>query len=88
MIMVDIPEPRTCEDCPCSHFVREGDYEGLMMCAAMEFRANQLGFREPVVEYAVDPDDHRPSGCPIKMVTMSKGETNRAEKRRRCNQSD
>ncbi len=72
MIMMDIPEPRTCEDCPCSHFVREGDYEGIMMCAAMEFKANQLGFREPVIAYAVDPDDHQPSGCPIVMATVDK----------------
>lgn len=79
MIMVDIPEPRTCEDCPCSHFVREGDYEGIMMCAAMEFKAIQLGFREPVVEYAVSPDDHRPAGCPIVMAIAKKEESKQNE---------
>ena len=38
MLMIDIPEPKTCEECPCSYWIRSGEYEGLLMCNALEFK--------------------------------------------------
>ena len=70
MIMMDIPEPKKCEDCPCSYWIQTGEYEGLMMCNAMEFKANNAGFHEEVSRYfVVAPESHRPDGCPIRMAT-------------------
>ena len=69
MIMIDIPEPKKCDDCPCSYWITSGEYEGLMMCNAMEFKTNQDGFREEISRYfIVAPEDHRPDGCPIKLT--------------------
>ena len=69
MILMDIPEPRTCDDCPCSYWIQTGEYEGQMMCNAMEFKANHSEFRESISRYfIVAPEAHRPEGCPIKMV--------------------
>lgn len=70
MIMIDIPMPENCMDCPMSYWVRSGDYEGMMMCNAMEARDRALVLREPaeditanylVEEYA----EKRPEKCPI-----------------------
>ena len=70
MIMMDIPEPKTCEDCPCSYWILTGEYEGRMMCNAMEFKANSGQFREEISRYfIVAPETHRPDGCPIRLVT-------------------
>jgi len=69
MILMDIPEPKKCEDCPCSYVIMTGEYEGLMMCNAMEFKAHQGGFHETVSKYFVAPEDHRPDGCPIRVAT-------------------
>ena len=70
MILMDIPEPKKCDDCPCSYVIMTGEYEGLMMCNAMEFKRTQAGFREELARYFVTPEDHRPDGCPIMMATM------------------
>ena len=70
MVIVDMPMPANCEDCPCSYYVQTGEYEGAMICNAMEFKANSLGFREDLSKYFVVADDHRPSGCPIKMQVI------------------
>ena len=69
MIMMDIPEPKKCEECPCIYQIRTGEYEGQTMCNAMEFKASQGGFREEVSRYFVAPEDHRPDGCPIRVAT-------------------
>ena len=65
MIMMDIPEPKTCEDCPCSYWILTGEYEGQMMCNAMEFKANHSGFREELSKFFVIVENHRPENCPI-----------------------
>lgn len=65
MIVMDIPEPRKCEDCPCSYWIKSGDYEGLMMCNAMEFKATQTGFHEEMRKYFIVQEDSRPDNCPI-----------------------
>lgn len=67
MLMIDIPEPKTCEECPCSYWIRSGEYEGLMMCNAMEFKACGT-FHEELTQYFIVKEDHRPENCPIKEV--------------------
>ena len=69
MILMDIPMPGKCEDCPCSYWIQSGNYEGLMMCSAREAR-DRLVFREPGVDmtaqYLVDErKNERPPNCPI-----------------------
>ena len=72
MIMMDIPEPKKCEECPCSYYITSGEYEGLMMCNAIEFKAISSGFHEEISRYFVTPEGHRPDGCPIVMAEVSK----------------
>ena len=58
MIEIDIPEPKYCEECPCSYYIQTGENEGKLMCNALEFRdaGNYL-----VEEMA----SKRPDKCPI-----------------------
>lgn len=73
MIMMNIPVPKNCEDCPCSYMVRTGDYEGMMICNAREFRDTQSGFREELSKYFVVVDaPERPKDCPIRIVKEDK----------------
>ena len=70
MITIDIPMPENCADCPMSYWIQSGNYEGLMMCQAMEARERALVLREPVEDittrYLVDEyAEERPAGCPI-----------------------
>ena len=70
MITIDIPMPENCVDCPLSYWIRTGDYEGMMMCNAMEARDKALVFQEPVeditAKYLVNEyAEERPGGCPI-----------------------
>ena len=69
MIVVDMPMPKNCEDCPMSYWIWSGGYEGLMMCNALEFR-ERMKLRELAEDitknYLVDSSsDKRPEGCPI-----------------------
>ena len=68
MIMIDIPEPKRCEECPCSYFIRSGEYEGMMMCNAMEFKDTHLGFHEELSKYFIVEENHRPENCPITVL--------------------
>lgn len=70
MILIDIPMPGNCGDCPCSYYVQTGDYEGMMICNAQEFKENAAGFREDLSEYFVVANDHRPESCPIVMEVV------------------
>ena len=70
MLMIDMPMPKNCEDCPCSYYIQTGHYAGIMMCNAMEFKSNQSGFREELSKFFVVIEDHRPENCPIKMEVV------------------
>ena len=70
MLMIDMPMPKNCEDCPCSYYIQTGEYAGIMMCNAMEFKSNQSGFREELSKFFVVIEDHRPENCPIKMEVV------------------
>ena len=50
MVKLDIPRPEHCEECPCSYWVKTGEYEGRLMCEAMEYR-DIFGMKEPVCDY-------------------------------------
>lgn len=70
MIVIDVPMPENCEKCPCSYYIQSGEYEGLMMCNAMEFKSIQSGFREELSRFFVVAEDHRPDNCPIRMEVL------------------
>jgi hypothetical protein len=64
MIKIDIPMPEKCMDCPCSYWIRSGEYEDMLLCNALEFKkkANHIQMRECLVdEYST----RRPKRCPI-----------------------
>lgn len=72
MIIVDIPMPKRCMDCPFSYLIMSGKCEGMTMCNAMEARDNErIRFIEESVTY--DPMRYvidetakiKPTNCPI-----------------------
>ena len=65
MIVIDISKPVNCDDCPCSYWIRTGEYEGQLMCNAMEFKARKNGFHEELTKHFIVREDHRPDNCPI-----------------------
>ena len=68
MIVIDMPMPANCEACPCSYYVMTGEYEGMMICNAMEFKEKSSGFREELSKYYVVAEDHRPDNCPMMII--------------------
>lgn len=65
MIVLDVPTPRRCMDCPCSHWILWGDYEGELMCNAKESKLALNGL-DRTGECLVDSESgKRPSDCPI-----------------------
>ena len=77
MIVIDIPMPKNCEDCPCSYYVQTGEYEGAMICNAMEFKSNSAGFREEISKFFVVAENHRPDNCPIVMTIYPRNKHNK-----------
>lgn len=65
MITIDIPLPKSCEDCPCSHWVLHGDYEGELMCQAMEAASPKNETGECIVNA-----DSIPKKCPMMNVIL------------------
>lgn len=60
-MIVDIPTPQRCYDCPFVYFILTGKYEGQAMCQALE--AKGVGLPGCLI------DEHasvRPDGCPIR----------------------
>lgn len=75
MIIVDIPMPEKCFDCPFSYLITSGPHEGMTMCNAMEARGNaRLKLSEPEtvydpMEYMIDENMGTiPDNCPISGV--------------------
>ena len=78
MIVIDMPMPQNCLDCPCSYTIRTGEYEGFMMCNALEFKDTSTGFREELSKYfVVEQARHRPENCPIVMTIYPRGKRNK-----------
>lgn len=65
MVVIDMPLPDRCYDCPLSYWVQSGDYEGMMMCNAMEANLEANGL-DRTGECLVDENaTKRPHGCPM-----------------------
>lgn len=70
MIQIDIPMPKNCDECPISYYIQSGEFEGRLMCNALEFRESSK-FRESsshiLENYLVNEwDEERPKKCPLK----------------------
>ena len=69
MIVIDIPMPQTCMECPCSHLIQSGTYNGWTMCAAAEWKdikktRKALNREDYLVE---EWSNERQAVCPIRM---------------------
>lgn len=65
MIVIDAKIPDSCVECPCSHWIQSGEYEGMLMCNLLEYMENRnIGTEHFLVdEFA----DSRPLiTCPMK----------------------
>lgn len=60
MIVIDMPMPQRCAQCPCIYLIMTGSRAGRTMCCAMEARGDRYVL---VDEY----EAKRPENCPIKM---------------------
>ena len=60
MILIDIPMPGSCHECPCSYMIMTGEHDGEIMCNAMEARGDGIVL---IDEYA----SKRPKNCPIRL---------------------
>ena len=84
MIVIDIPMPQNCNDCPCSYQIRSGEYEGYVMCNALEFKDVSDGFRKELNKYfVVEQARHRPESCPIVMTLYRHGKKTLLMERRK-----
>ena len=59
MLMMDMPLPQSCENCPCSYWVQTGPNAGQLICEAMESN----GKKDIVVDWG--RSKKRPPKCPI-----------------------
>jgi len=66
MIGLDMKMPEICVDCPCSYWIRTGDYAGYLMCAAMEKINPHAGDES----YLVDEFGERPNNCPMREIAV------------------
>ena len=62
MILIDMPMPDRCLNCPCSYWIMTGSNSGRMMCNVMEVNKK----RDVLVD---ERKNIRPENCPIKMET-------------------
>ena len=69
MILIDMPMPEKCRECPCAYWIMSGEYEGLLMCNALEWRD---GSRQDVRKAFLVEEwaNKRPEKCPIKMEVI------------------
>ena len=72
MVLVDMPLPDRCANCPLSYWVQSGDYEGMLMCNAMEANLEANGL-DRTGECIVDEwREKRPDECPILLEVMGR----------------
>ena len=62
MIMVDVPMPERCEDCPCAQWAKIGEVYRIQ-CNAMKVRGNKYFLVDGYAEA-------RPEDCPIRIGTI------------------
>ena len=63
MILIDIPMPEGCMECPCSHLITCGEHDGEMMCDALEAKGDGI----VIVDGC---EDKRQDNCPIIMTIL------------------
>ncbi len=64
MILIDMPMPARCVECPCAAFTRTSSKDMRTMCRAMQ----AAGRKYVLVN---DWADVRPEDCPIRMEVIS-----------------
>ena len=64
MIGMNMDLPECCADCPCSYWVRSGEYEGMIMCEALE----TIEPSHDKGRYIVNEYEKRPDKCPMFMI--------------------
>jgi len=70
MIAIKIPLPDSCKNCPCSYWVTSGDYEGMLMCQAMEMNLPENGIDRTGKCIVNEWAEKRPEDCPILEVIL------------------
>ena len=68
MIGIDIELPGNCSDCPCSYWIKSGEFEGQLMCNALEYRGRGFDKKEYLVEKF---SNVRPDKCPMYELIVS-----------------
>lgn len=63
MIMIDVPMPERCADCPCAQWVRRQDEQARIQCNAMKAKGNKYTLVDGYAEV-------RPEDCPIRVGTI------------------
>ena len=69
MLLIDMPMPDNCGNCPCSYMILTGEHSGELMCCAMEWKfVCKMGdsVTEFQQEWVVSCNGKRPARCPIK----------------------
>ena len=61
MIIINMKLPDCCDDCPCSHWIQSGPFEGHLMCNVIQDNLND--YERSIMD---EWDEQRPNECPIK----------------------
>lgn len=78
MILMDMPMPESCGNCPCSYQIRTGEYEGMTMCNALEFKDINTGYKNEMSKYfVVEEERRRPDNCPMILEIHKRGKQNK-----------
>ena len=67
MIVLDVPMPGRCRECPCVYRIMTGPLEGLLMCCAMEWKDVAEDQKRSTAAYLVKDENVRPIECLIRM---------------------
>ena len=62
MILIDIEMPKRCADCPCAYWIQTGEYQGMLMCNALEYKAGENAADKS--RFIVN-ENGKPGRCPL-----------------------
>lgn len=65
MIGINIQMPESCASCPCSYWVQNGEYEGMLMCQAMESMLPETDGDQTGKCIVDEWAEKRPENCPM-----------------------
>lgn len=63
MILIDIEMPKRCVDCPCAYWIQTGEYQGMLMCNVLEYKAGDKAADKG--RFIVNEYEDRPVRCPM-----------------------